>query len=186
MSLRSEIFSTLPAVFYTFPTMHLNLLAILSIAAVSLAAPAPEAAADTPTTWTETTPGGLTITYKDGGFTDNKKMKRETTTETTDGGMIITYTDAKTKRNALAKRSSDYISSCGPKSGWIPIQYFGTDAQKYLGWNDAVKLYCSGMNGKIISAGKKASSTIRFENDAQHKGRRVTLKNYKPGHIECE
>jgi hypothetical protein len=74
------------------------------------------------TTTTQVLPSDAIITWEDKGSIDDTKKR--------DGGINLP--------NLLSKRSSDYISSCGPRSGWIPLEYFGTELTSHMGWDAAV------------------------------------------------
>ena len=126
--------------------MHLKAIALASLAASSFAAPTSgtnDAVVSSSPPTTETTSSGLLITWKSDGADD--LQKRAKTTEVLPSGLTVTWEDKGSiddteKRDSgvnlsklLSKRSSDYISSCGSKNDWIPLQYFGTEIKVTYG-----------------------------------------------------
>ena len=125
----------------------------------------------------------------------NDQVKRDET-KTVDG-MTITISDLspdeKSPTGKLAKRDSDYVSSCGPKSGWIPIDdHYDKSGTKWWGWSSAVDAFCTRVsqdfdgNPIVVAPGKKLSATVRYSQESDQTGTRVALKNEVPGHIECK
>ncbi|KAH8665176.1 hypothetical protein BGZ60DRAFT_516433 [Tricladium varicosporioides] len=144
--------------------------------------------------------------------------KRDVKTYTTKSGMTITISDAPAgseKRDeveeefeepeedsVIEKRASDYISSCGPKSGWTPIADvqgpstgiwpFQKEGPWYWGYQSAVHGFCNGVaadfdgNPFTIAPGKILSTTRRWQYELEQNGRRIGLKGFVAGHIEFE
>jgi hypothetical protein len=102
----------------------------------------------------------------------------------------------------LTKRGADKISSCGPKSGWIPVEDRGEYMyQAMWGYRSAVSAFCSRVSNAmnvdgsfgplVVAAQSRISVTIRWQDDSQNvkddlRGNRVGLKGEQPGHVECK
>ncbi|KAF2105582.1 hypothetical protein BDV96DRAFT_677394 [Lophiotrema nucula] len=101
-------------------------------------------------------------------------------------------------RHDLGKREDDKISSCGPRSGWIPINDHGFyNGFPMWGYNSTVSVFCQRAsydfygNPVIVAAGLSASYTVRWSVDKlgvpdDQRDNRVGLKNDVPGHIEFQ
>lgn len=120
-------------------------------------------------------------------------------TVVTSDGMVVTISDTLIEnslieeRDSLQKRNTDYVSSCGPISGWIPIQdHASANGILWWGFNSTINAFCNSMaydqdgNPIIVPAGKYASTVRRFELESSQSGSRVALKNEVPGHITCK
>jgi hypothetical protein len=120
-------------------------------------------------------------------------------------GSIATVSDAyadDSLASQMEKRGADKISSCGPRSGWTPIEDHGMHLDQMMwGYRSAVTAFCSrvahGTNNDgtdsplIVAAGTRISVTVKWQNDGRDvkddlRGPRVGLKNDVPGHIECK
>jgi hypothetical protein len=123
-------------------------------------------------------------------------------------GTIVTVSDAyandtlAARMEKMQKREADKISSCGPKSGWMPIEDHGMHLDQMMwGYRSAVANFCNrvghGSNDDgsdsplVVAAGHSNSVTVKWQNDAKDvrddfRGNRVGLKNNVPGHVECK
>ncbi|KAK9772694.1 putative Ecp2 effector protein domain-containing protein [Seiridium cardinale] len=147
---------------------------------------------------------GLTGMVDFGGKLDDSgnKVSRESRIESRQGptGMVDFGGNLDDEGNKVSKRypplqnrDSDYISSCG--KNWVPIDDFKNNERWYMGYREAVKLFCthitSDYEGKAATVGPKAyAGTTIYTNDAQEQ---IGLDNGKkpsesvtPGHIEFE
>ncbi|KAF1996745.1 hypothetical protein P154DRAFT_565817 [Amniculicola lignicola CBS 123094] len=101
-------------------------------------------------------------------------------------------------RYKAEKREKDKISSCGPRSGWIPVEDHGSYNEFPIwGYRSTVKDFCFRIstdfkgNPVILGAGKRASYTIRWAYEApelknDERDQHVGLKGDVLGHIEYE
>ncbi|KAL9079642.1 MAG: hypothetical protein Q9157_001473 [Trypethelium eluteriae] len=137
---------------------------------------------------------GMVVTIDDLGSGDDRVKREENVTR---DGITFTTSDLTDEelspRSEVAKRNSDYVSSCGPKSGWIPIaDHYDQSGTKWWGYSSAVDAFCTRVssdfdgNPIVVAPKKKLSATVRFENESDQTGTRVGLKNEVPGHIECK
>lgn len=143
---------------------------------------------------------GTTITV-----TDDAKRKRSPHDVQLRDGSWLSVRDlavAEKREASLSKREDDKISSCGPKSGWIPVEDHGSPAispngLQFWGFKSAVQEYCSRIsydfngNPVIVASGKATSYTVRWKYDDptmqdDQRDNRIGLKNEVPGHIECK
>lgn len=119
-----------------------------------------------------------------------------------DGTTMTVSPSVDDKRSLNEKREADKISSCGPKSGWTPVENHGLHLDQAMwGYRSAVAAFCSraayALNPDgtatpvVVAAGTRISYTVRWENDKPNlpdneRGHRVGLKGEQPGHIECK
>src|SRR4051794_30591748 len=85
---------------------------------------------------------GMSVIISD--VTSGNSSKRSPEIWTSKNVMIVTVYDADETAERLARRKENYISSCGPKSGWIPVdnQFSKSDGTEWWGYESAVKEYC--------------------------------------------
>lgn len=150
-----------------------------------------------------TTTDGMVVTYGPANLDDvQRKVKRDTVTR---GGMTITFGPAiedgnVEKRSIISKLfrrdRSDYISSCGPTTGWMPrlnnsINFRDGSATQWGYW-DAANSFCSRVsmdsmaNPLIIPAKRRADSAIIYEDEYAKRGARVMLNGKVPGEVQCK
>ncbi|GME23402.1 hypothetical protein EV356DRAFT_565271 [Neofusicoccum parvum] len=162
-----------------------------------------------------TTKSGITVGTDDGEVIDTKKAKRNVLYTTNSGITVGTLSDDEINNDLVrredwndadapevdmyddeplssqSKRAdkTDYVSSCGPKSGWTPIYDPSTTT---WGYRSAAQAFCHRVytddygNPLLIPSKGYASSNIVFENEYSNDGKRVTLKNGVAGYIEFE
>ncbi|ETS83889.1 hypothetical protein PFICI_05765 [Pestalotiopsis fici W106-1] len=127
---------------------------------------------------------------------DNKISKRQTGMVDY-GGKLDDNDDKLSKRDddPLGLGDSDYISSCG--SEWVPVDDFQNNVRWYMGYREAVKLFCthitSDYEGKpAVVAPKSYAGTTIYTNDAREQIGLAggedpsTSTKVLPGHIEFE
>lgn len=102
--------------------MHSSFLLLLASTASVLAAPRPSTELETRTQFKGK--DGMVVNIDDAA--PGKTEKRNPQTFKSKDGFTVTISDAtpsSDKRdNTIEARSSDYVSSCGGTSGWIPIE----------------------------------------------------------------
>ncbi|KAK6193284.1 hypothetical protein LQW54_012611 [Pestalotiopsis sp. IQ-011] len=130
-----------------------------------------------------------------GGKLDDEgnKISKRQTGMVDYGGKLDDNGNKISKKSSLETRSSDYISSCG--SEWVPVDDFQNNSRWYMGYREAVKLFCthitSDYEGKAAVVGPKSyAGTTIYTNDAQEQigldnGQDPT-ESVTPGHIEFE
>lgn len=93
--------------------------------------------------------------------------------------------------NSLKRESANYISSCGPSSGWLPIDdnAFG---ENQMGYKTAVDRFCGFVAPRddgtalLLPPGSYIRSNVMFTNETDQSGSRVMLTSNIPGYIECK
>lgn len=130
-----------------------------------------------------------------GGKLDDEgnKISKRQTGMVDYGGKLDDNGNKISKKSSLETRKSDYISSCG--SEWVPVDDFQNNSRWYMGYREAVKLFCthitSDYEGKAAVVGPKSyAGTTIYTNDAQEQigldnGQDPT-ESVTPGHIEFE
>ncbi|CAG8958680.1 hypothetical protein HYFRA_00011522 [Hymenoscyphus fraxineus] len=181
--------------------MHSSILLLLASTASVLAAPRPSGELESRKQFKGK--DGMVVNIDDAA--PGKTEKRNSQTFKSKGGFTVTISDATSgsdKRDTIEARSSDYVSSCGGTSGWIPIADsqspstgiwpFQKEGTWYWGYQNTVTGFCNGVaadydgNPFNIAPGKILSSTRKWQFELEGNGRRVGLKNFVAGHIEFE
>ncbi|KAF2827116.1 hypothetical protein CC86DRAFT_382144 [Ophiobolus disseminans] len=156
--------------------MHYSYLLSATLAALSTASPAP-----------------LSTTHL------SAAKRAPTRIQLLDGSYL---TESAASSSPLSRRKeADKISSCGPKSGWMPVadHDMHLDVQMW-GYQSAVKEFCHraayGLNLEgsatpvVVGAGRRIQYTIRWQNEKAMqdniRGARVGLKGAQPGHVLFE
>lgn len=165
------------------------------LAALAIASPTPQ------DTKTIKLADGTTMTVSP-SVDDKRSLDQRDIIRLADGTTMTVSPAVDDKRSLNEKRGDDKISSCGPKSGWTPVEDHGLHLDLVMwGYRSAVQAFCSraafALNPDgtatpvVVAAGTRISYTVRWENDKEgladnERGHRVGLKNDVPGHIECK
>lgn len=93
-------------------------------------------------------------------------------------------------RAMQSKRDSvNYISSCGSKSNYIPVD--DDQDENRMGYRTATNAFCKlvsqSLNGSalLIPRNSYIRSNVVFQDETDKTGSRITLTNGKVGYIEC-